>query len=64
MYKRDIGILLLAVWAVFVSLRHEGPITFHKVRCTSSSELPAGRRIGVQDRLTPPHNSLVSSLPS
>ena len=30
MYKRDVGILLLAVWAVFVSLRREGPITFQK----------------------------------
>lgn len=30
MYKRDVGILLLAVWSVFVSLRREGPITFQK----------------------------------
>jgi len=30
MYKRDVGVLLLAVWAVFVSLRTEGPIGFSK----------------------------------
>ena len=36
LYKRDLGILLLSVWTVFVSLRREGPITFQKVRVASS----------------------------
>lgn len=30
MYKRDVGILILAVCAVFVALQSDGPITFQK----------------------------------
>jgi hypothetical protein len=30
MYKRDVGILILAICAVFVALQSDGPITFQK----------------------------------
>ena len=30
MYKRDFGILLLSVCAVYLSLQHENPFTFKK----------------------------------
>lgn len=30
MYKRDFGILLLSVFAVYFSLQHEGNFTFRK----------------------------------
>ena len=37
MYKRDFGILLLSVLALFLSLQHEGAYQFKKAWCVGRS---------------------------
>lgn len=43
MYKRDVGILVLAVCAVYVALQSDGPISFHKAWCVLTGSEPDTR---------------------
>jgi hypothetical protein len=37
MYKRDFGILLLSVLALYLSLQHEGAYQFRKAWCAAAA---------------------------
>eukprot|EP00891_Asterochloris_glomerata_P007069 jgi/Astpho2/7069/e_gw1.00107.25.1_t len=41
MYKRDVGILMLAMAGIYLSIQHEGAFNFRKAWCAMLGDLPA-----------------------
>ena len=40
MYKRDVGILMLAMAGIYLSIQHEGAFNFRKAWCAALGDLP------------------------
>lgn len=43
MYKRDVGILMLAMAGIYLSIQHEGAFNFRKAWCAKLGDLPVTR---------------------